>query len=34
VLQIGEEAIADLKAFTTQGKAGKDWRAALNRMKN
>ena len=33
VLQIGEEAIADLKAFTTQGKAGKDWRAALNRMK-
>lgn len=33
VLQIGEEAIADLKAFTLQGKAGKDWRAALNRMK-
>jgi phosphatidylglycerol lysyltransferase len=33
VLQIGEEAIADLKVFTTQGKAGKDWRAALNRMK-
>jgi phosphatidylglycerol lysyltransferase len=33
VLQIGEEAIADLKAFTIQGKAGKDWRAALNRMK-
>jgi phosphatidylglycerol lysyltransferase len=33
VLQIGEEAIANLKAFTTQGKAGKDWRAALNRMK-
>ena len=33
VLKIGEEAIADLKAFTTQGKAGKDWRAALNRMK-
>ncbi len=33
VLQIGEEAIADLKTFTLQGKAGKDWRAALNRMK-
>ena len=33
VLKIGEEAIADLKAFTLQGKAGKDWRAALNRMK-
>lgn len=33
ILKIGEEAIADLKAFTTQGKAGKDWRAALNRMK-
>lgn len=33
VLKIGEEAIADLKGFTTQGKAGKDWRAALNRMK-
>jgi phosphatidylglycerol lysyltransferase len=32
VLKIGEEAIADLKAFTLQGKAGKDWRAALNRM--
>lgn len=33
VLKIGEEAIANLKAFTTQGKVGKDWRAALNRMK-
>ncbi len=33
VLQIGQEAIADLKIFTLQGKAGKDWRAALNRMK-
>ena len=33
VLKIGEEAIIDLKAFTLQGKAGKDLRAALNRMK-
>jgi phosphatidylglycerol lysyltransferase len=33
VLKIGEEAIADLKAFTLQGKAAKDMRAALNRMK-
>ena len=33
VIQIGQEAIADLKAFTLQGKAGKDWRAALNKMK-
>jgi phosphatidylglycerol lysyltransferase len=33
ILQIGEEAIADLKTFTLQGKAGKDWRAASNRMK-
>ena len=33
ILHIGEEAIADLKAFTLQGKAGKDFRAALNRMK-
>lgn len=33
VLKIGEEAIADLKAFSLQGKKAKDWRAALNRMK-
>lgn len=33
VLHIGQEAIANLKAFTLQGKAGKDWRAALNKMK-
>lgn len=33
VLKIGEEAIADLKAFSLQGKQAKDWRAALNRMK-
>ncbi|HEY9610979.1 phosphatidylglycerol lysyltransferase domain-containing protein [Allocoleopsis sp.] len=32
-IKIGEEAIVDLKAFTLQGKAGKDMRAALNRMK-
>ena len=33
VLKIGEEAIADLKDFSLQGKKAKDWRAALNRMK-
>lgn len=33
VLKIGEEAIAELKAFSLQGKQAKDWRAALNRMK-
>ncbi|HEY9830589.1 MAG TPA: phosphatidylglycerol lysyltransferase domain-containing protein [Stenomitos sp.] len=32
-IQIGEEAIIDLKTFTLQGKAAKDMRAALNRMK-
>jgi phosphatidylglycerol lysyltransferase len=32
VIQIGEEAIVDLKAFTTQGKAGKNLRTAINRM--
>ncbi|OKH38265.1 hypothetical protein NIES2101_36155 [Calothrix sp. HK-06] len=32
VIKIGEEAIVDLKAFTTQGKAGKNLRTAINRM--
>ena len=32
VLKIGEEAIVDLKAFTLQGKAGKNLRTAVNRM--
>jgi phosphatidylglycerol lysyltransferase len=32
VLKIGEEAVVDLKAFTTQGKPGKNLRTALNRM--
>lgn len=32
VIQIGEEGIVDLKAFTTQGKAGKNLRTAINRM--
>jgi phosphatidylglycerol lysyltransferase len=31
-LKIGEEAIVDLKTFTTQGKAGKNLRNALNRF--
>ncbi len=33
LVKLGEEAHVDLKAFTTEGKAGKDWRAALNRAK-
>lgn len=32
VLMIGEEAIVDLKAFTMQGKAGKNLRTAVNRF--
>lgn len=32
VLQIGEEAIVDLKTFTLQGKAGKNLRTPLNRL--
>ncbi|MBB4040110.1 phosphatidylglycerol lysyltransferase [Microvirga flocculans] len=31
LVKLGEEAHVDLAAFTTEGKAGKDWRAALNR---
>lgn len=31
-LQIGEEAIVDLKAFTMQGKAGKNLRTPVNRL--
>jgi phosphatidylglycerol lysyltransferase len=31
-IKIGEEAIVDLKVFTTQGKAGKNLRTAINRM--
>jgi len=31
-LQIGEEAIVELKAFSTQGKAGKNLRTAVNRL--
>jgi len=33
LVKLGEEAHVDLNAFTTEGKAGKDWRAALNRAK-
>jgi phosphatidylglycerol lysyltransferase len=33
LVKLGEEAHVDLKAFTTEGKTGKDWRAALNRAK-
>lgn len=32
VLKIGEEAIADLKTFTLQGKAGKNLRTPLNKL--
>ncbi|MGB3655788.1 MAG: phosphatidylglycerol lysyltransferase domain-containing protein, partial [Rivularia sp. (in: cyanobacteria)] len=32
VVQIGEEAIVDLKAFTVEGKAGKNLRTAINRF--
>ncbi|MEB3180932.1 MAG: phosphatidylglycerol lysyltransferase domain-containing protein [Nostocaceae cyanobacterium] len=32
VLKIGEEAIIDLKAFTLQGKAGKNFRPTINRL--
>lgn len=32
VLQIGEEAIVDLKAFTLEGKAGKNLRSAVNKL--
>ncbi|ARV58287.1 hypothetical protein BZZ01_06235 [Nostocales cyanobacterium HT-58-2] len=32
ILKIGEEAIVDLKAFTLQGKAGRNLRTAVNRM--
>ncbi|MFN6571560.1 phosphatidylglycerol lysyltransferase domain-containing protein [Dendronalium sp. ChiSLP03b] len=31
-LKIGEEAIVDLKAFTLQGKAGKNFRPSINRL--
>jgi len=33
LVKLGEEAHVDLAEFTTEGKAGKDWRAALNRAK-
>ena len=32
VIQIGEEAIVDLKSFTVEGKAGKNLRTAINRF--
>ncbi|OUL26698.1 phosphatidylglycerol lysyltransferase domain-containing protein [Nostoc sp. 106C] len=32
VLKIGEEAIVDLKTFTLQGKAGKNFRPAINKL--
>ena len=32
VLQIGEEAIVNLKAFTLEGKAGKNLRSAINKL--
>lgn len=32
VLQIGEEAIVDLQAFTLEGKAGKNLRTAVNKL--
>jgi phosphatidylglycerol lysyltransferase len=31
LIKLGEEAKVDLARFTTEGKAGRDWRAALNR---
>jgi phosphatidylglycerol lysyltransferase len=33
LVKLGEEAHVDLEAFTIEGKAGKDWRAALNRAR-
>lgn len=33
LVKLGEEAHVDLEAFSTDGKAGKDWRAAINRAK-
>ncbi|WP_427159609.1 phosphatidylglycerol lysyltransferase domain-containing protein [Aliinostoc sp. HNIBRCY26] len=32
VLKIGEEAIVDLKTFSLQGKAGKNFRSSINRL--
>jgi len=32
VIQIGEEAIVDLKAFTTKGKSGANFRNAMNKL--
>ncbi|MHC5830067.1 MAG: phosphatidylglycerol lysyltransferase domain-containing protein, partial [Nostoc sp.] len=32
VLKIGEEAIVDLKSFTLQGKAGKNFRPSISRL--
>ena len=32
ILHIGDEAIVNLETFTTEGKAGKDLRAAVNRL--
>ncbi|KLK90486.1 hypothetical protein AA309_25740 [Microvirga vignae] len=33
LVKLGEEARVDLTTFTIEGKAGRDWRAALNRAK-
>ncbi len=33
LVKLGEEAHVDLAEFTTEGKIGRDWRAALNRAK-
>jgi len=33
LIKLGEEARVDLSTFTTEGRAGRDWRGALNRAK-
>jgi phosphatidylglycerol lysyltransferase len=33
LVKLGEEARVDLAAFTTEGRAGRDWRSAINRAK-
>lgn len=33
LIKLGEEARVDLSAFTTEGRAGRDWRSAVNRAK-
>lgn len=33
LVKLGEEAKVDLSTFTTEGRAGRDWRSAINRAK-